>query len=141
MKHTNQLRVLAGLLLAGALLAACADPNSGDTGAAAGGATTGPPTVPSSPLVTVPGSPLVTRPTPPAGGRLTVTGTIREGVEPGCMLLDAKPGGGRYLLVGGDRGELRVGARVKVTGRVDRNLLSTCQQGEPLVVASIQPIS
>jgi len=133
MKHTNHLRVLAGLLLAGALLAACADPDSGDTGAAAGGATTGPPTVPSSPLVT--------RPTPPAGGRLTITGTIREGVEPGCMLLDAKPGGGRYLLVGGDRGELRAGARVKVTGRVDRNLLSTCQQGEPLVVASIQPIS
>jgi hypothetical protein len=140
MKHTNHLRVLAGLLLAGALLAACADPDSGDTGAGAGGATTGPPTVPSSPLVTVPGSPPVTRPTPPAAGRLTVTGTIREGVEPGCMLLDAEPGG-RYLLVGGDRGELRAGARVKVTGRVDRNLLSTCQQGEPLVVASIQPIS
>jgi hypothetical protein len=26
---------------------------------------------------------------------------------------------------------------VAVTGRVDRNLVSTCQQGEPLVVASI----
>jgi len=28
---------------------------------------------------------------------------------------------------------------VAVTGRVDRGLLSTCQQGEPLVVASIAP--
>jgi hypothetical protein len=28
---------------------------------------------------------------------------------------------------------------VVVTGRVDRSLLSTCQQGIPLVVASIEP--
>jgi hypothetical protein len=132
MKHTNHLRMLAGLLLAGALLAACADPDPGDGGAAAGGATTAP--------TTAPGTPPVTSPTPPAGGRLTVTGTVREGVEPGCMLLDAEQGGGRYLLAGGERGELRAGARVKVTGRVDRNLLSTCQQGEPLVVASIEPV-
>jgi len=26
-----------------------------------------------------------------------------------------------------------------VTGRVDRGLLSTCQQGVPLVVASVEP--
>jgi hypothetical protein len=28
---------------------------------------------------------------------------------------------------------------VAVTGRVDRGLLSTCQQGEPLVVSAIKP--
>jgi hypothetical protein len=28
---------------------------------------------------------------------------------------------------------------VAVTGRVERDLLSTCQQSEPLVVASIEP--
>jgi hypothetical protein len=132
MRHTSHRRVLAGLLLAGVLLAGCADPDSGDSGAAAGGATNAPATVPSNPPPT--------RPTPPAGGRLTVTGTLRDGVEPGCILLDADPGG-RYLLVGGERGELLAGTRVKVTGRVDRNLLSTCQQGEPLVVASIEPAS
>jgi hypothetical protein len=54
-------------------------------------------------------------------------------VEPGCLLLDG------YLLVGGDRDQLRPGARVAVTGRVDSGLLSTCQQGVPLVVASVGP--
>jgi hypothetical protein len=126
MKHSN-LRALAGLLLAGGLLAACADPDANDSGAAS--ATTAP--------TTVPGNPPVTRPTPPAGGQLTVTGTVREGVEPGCLLLDAEQG--RYLLIGGDRGELRAGTRVQVTGRVAPDLVSTCQQGEPLVVASIEP--
>ena len=62
---------------------------------------------------------------------------VVEGVEPGCLLLDAA--GRQYLLVGGDRAELRAGSRVLVTGRSDPNLLSTCQQGEPLVVASIEP--
>jgi hypothetical protein len=28
---------------------------------------------------------------------------------------------------------------VAITGRVDRSLLSTCQQGEPLVVSAIKP--
>jgi len=91
MFFTKLSRALAGLLLAGLLVAACAD-----------------------------------------AGEVTVTGTVSEGVEPGCLLL------GGYLLVGGDRSKLQPGARVAVTGRVDRNLLSTCQQGEPLVVASIE---
>jgi hypothetical protein len=121
MFFTKLLRALAGLLLAGLLAAACADP--GDRGAGAGqGATT---TMPSTlPPTTEPAAP---------GGELTVTGTVSEGVEPNCLLL------GGYLLVGGDRKELRPGARVAVTGRVDRDLLSICQQGVPLVVASVQP--
>ena len=121
MKHTKLLQPLAGLLLAG-LLAACA----GSAGAGQG-ATTAPTTPPATtgPVAT-------TEPAPPAG-EVTVTGTVGEGVEPGCLLLDS------YLLVGGDRDKLRPGARVAVTGRVDRGLLSTCQQGVPLVVASVEP--
>jgi hypothetical protein len=69
---------------------------------------------------------------------VTLTGTVRAGVEPGCLLLDADSGG-PYLLVGGGRTALRPGARVAVTGRVEHDLFSTCQQGEPLVVASIEP--
>jgi hypothetical protein len=129
MKRANYLAVLAGLLLAGLLAAACADPDRDDSGPAQGGATTVP--------TTLPGNPPVTKPTKPAG-EVTVTGTVREGVEPGCLLLDAE-GGTRYLLVGGERAELAPGSRVAVTGRVDRDLLSTCQQGEPLVVARIEP--
>lgn len=126
MKHTKRLRTLMGLLLAGLLLAACAEPDGSDSGAG-GGATTVP--------TTLPGNPPVTKPTPLAG-EVTVSGTVVEGVEPSCLLLDA--GGGKtYLLVGGDRAELQAGAKVTVSGRVDRGLLSTCQQGEPLVVASI----
>jgi hypothetical protein len=127
MNHTKLLRALAGLLLAGLLVAACAEPDGNDSGAG-GGATTTP--------TTLPGNPAVTEPTR-APGETTVTGTVTAGVEPNCLLLDAE-GGERYLLVGGDRAELQPGARVAVTGRVDRKLVSTCQQGVPLVVAGIE---
>ena len=127
MNHTKLLRRFAGLLLVGLLLAACAEPDGNDSGA--GGATTAP--------TTLPGNPPATKPAQPPG-EVTVTGTVVEGVEPGCLLLNAEDGH-RYLLVGGDRAELQAGAKVSVTGRVDRGLLSTCQQGEPLVVASIEP--
>jgi hypothetical protein len=129
MKHTNRPRRLAGLWLAGLLLAACAGPDRDDSGPGQGGATTVP--------TTLPGGAPATEPTRPAG-QAAVTGTVREGVEPGCLLLDAEDGR-RYLLVGGERAELEAGARVKVTGRLAPDLVSTCQQGEPLVVASIEP--
>jgi hypothetical protein len=131
MNRTRLLRRLAGCLLAGLLVAACAD-SGGDGGAGQGGATTVPGTAPT----TAPGG--RTEPTR-TGGPFTVSGTVTEGVEPGCLLLKAEDGG-QYLLVGGERAELRPGRRLAVTGRVDRGLLSTCQQGEPLVVASIEAI-
>jgi hypothetical protein len=125
MNRTRLLPALAGLLLSGLLVAACAEPDGDGGGPAEGGATT------------VPSTSLTARPVQPAG-QLTVTGMVTDGVEANCLLLEAD-GGTRYLLVGGDRAALRAGARVRVTGRVDRGLLSTCQQGEPLVVASIEP--
>jgi hypothetical protein len=127
MSHTRLLRALAGLLLAGLLVAACAEPDGDDAGAGAGQGATSAPTT--SPLTA---SPLTTEPAP-AAGQLTVTGTVSDGVEPNCLLLDG------YLLVGGDRSKLLSGGRVTVTGRVERGLLSTCQQGVPLVVASVEP--
>jgi hypothetical protein len=130
MKHAKLLRLVAGLLVAGLLAAACAGTDGDDAGAGLG-ATTVPTTAPTTtePVPT-------TEPAPPAG-EVTVTGTVGEGVEPNCLLLAG--GGEQYLLVGGDRDQLRPGGRVAVTGRVDRGLLSTCQQGVPLVVASVEP--
>jgi hypothetical protein len=129
MERTRVLGVLAGLLVAGLLVAACAEPDGDDGGAGQGLATTVP--------TTQPGGTPSTRPVPP-GGQVTVVGMVADGVEPGCLVLDAE-GGGSYLLVGGDRAALRSGTRLAVTGRVDRNLASTCQQGMPLVVASVEP--
>lgn len=126
MNLAKHLGMLAGLLLAGLLLVACGGADR-DGGGAQGGATT------------VPDDPPVAGPPPPTG-EVTLVGTVMAGVEPNCLLLDAE-NGGRYLLIGGRRAELRPGRRVAVTGRVDRNLLSTCQQGEPLVVASIERAS
>jgi hypothetical protein len=127
MFFTKLLRALAGLLLAGLLAAACADPGDDGAGAGQGPATTAPTTAP---------PPSGTTPAPPAG-EVTVSGTVTPGVEGNCLLLEAQ--GGPYLLIGGDRAKLQPGARVAVTGRVDRDLLSICQQGVPLVVASIEP--
>ena len=126
MFHTKLPRVVTGLLLAGLLVAGCAEPDTDDSGAGQGATT-----VPTTP----PGNPPTTEPTQPSG-EVTVTGMVIEGVEPNCLLLDAD--GRQYLLVGGDRSALQAGTRVAVTGRVDRGLLSTCQQGEPLVVSAIE---
>jgi hypothetical protein len=73
----------------------------------------------------------------PTGGKssgpTTLTGTVTAGVEPNCVVLDG------YLLVGGPREHLRGGARVTVTGRVQADLMTTCQQGTPFVVETAQP--
>ncbi|MEU4679464.1 hypothetical protein [Micromonospora sp. NPDC023737] len=88
-------------------------------------ATPTPPSVSTPPRgTTKPGGP--TLPPPVAGTELT--GTIVAGVEANCLLLDG------YLLIGGPRDVLAVGARVTVTGRVQRGMMTTCQQGTPFVV-------
>lgn len=69
----------------------------------------------------------------PSASEMTITGTVTVGVEVGCLLLDG------YLLIGGDPDVVRGGARVTVTGRVDRDLMTTCQQGTPFVVTSARP--
>ncbi|MDR6321853.1 hypothetical protein J3R03_006049 [Actinoplanes couchii] len=63
----------------------------------------------------------------------TLTGTVTAGVEHGCLLL------GEHLLVGGDRALIRAGAYVTVTGEVVPDLMTTCQQGIPFVVAEVRP--
>lgn len=91
------------------------------------------PTDPTDPGVpTGPGAPpSKAGPAPTAGSAaMTLTGTVTEGVEPNCLLLDG------YLLVGGPRDVVRAGARLSVTGRPEPGLMTTCQQGTPFRVES-----
>jgi hypothetical protein len=72
---------------------------------------------------------------PPAGGTKTLTGTITAGVEPNCLLLED------HLLIISDaklKAAATTGATVTVTGRVEPGMMTTCQQGTPLVVTSLR---
>jgi hypothetical protein len=146
MRQTTVLRSLTGLLLAVALLAACAD-TGGTDGEAAGATspTTAPGTVPTVPTTRSPTTrPPTTTPQAPTtvpgspGSEITVTGALRDGVEPGCLLLRSEQGT-LYLLVGTDRSKLTASRRVQVTGKLAPDLLSICQEGQPLLVRSIKP--
>ena len=70
---------------------------------------------------------------PAPGRKLTLTGTPEPAVEAGGLLLDG------YLLVGGPRDLLGGGRPVRVTGRVQPDLLTIWQQGTPFVVESAEP--
>jgi hypothetical protein len=65
--------------------------------------------------------------------KLTLTGIPEPAAEAGGLLLDG------YLLVGGPRDLLAEGRRVRVTGRVQPDLLTIWQQGTPFVVESAEP--
>jgi hypothetical protein len=110
-------------------------PGSASGPASPGGATTGPGST-KLPATDLPGP----SGGPGAAGAQTVSGTVTAGVEPDCLLL----GGGntQYLLVFEDpaiRSAAAVGAKVTVTGRAEPDMLSTCQQGTPFIVTSVQP--
>jgi hypothetical protein len=128
---TNQRLALAsGLLVALALLlGACAN----GQGAASGGAS--PPTTATP---TTSGSTGSSSPEPRDLVKVHVTGTVRQGVEPGCLVLDT--GGERYLLLSKDQSKLTEGSRVEVTGIRARGQISYCQQGIPLEVQSVRPV-
>ena len=129
---TNQRLALAsGLLVALALLlGACAN----GQGAASGGAS--PPTTATP---TTSGSTGPSSPEPRDLVKVHVTGTVRQGVEPGCLVLDT--GGERYLLLSKDQSKLTEGSKVEVTGVRSSGQISYCQQGVPLEVQSVKPAS
>ena len=135
MRTHHSTRILAGVLWVAVVAAGCA--GQGGQPAASGGAPTSSP-APSRPQPTTTPS---TRDMPTDLVRVTVTGTVRRGVEPGCLLLDADQGR-QWLLVGGrgaDRRLLAPGARVQVVGTRSPGTVSTCQQGMPLEVISMRP--
>ncbi|TDC24892.1 hypothetical protein E1211_31355 [Micromonospora sp. 15K316] len=135
------LRLAAVALVAVAALSACGGqdgtgtPTTTPTSTGASAVTDQPPTPSTAPTgptspstpprgTTKPGGPTL----PPPVGATELTGTVVAGVEPNCLLLDG------YLLIGGPRDVLAVGAEVTVTGRVQPGMMTTCQQGTPFVV-------
>ena len=80
-------------------------------------------------------------PTLPADGRgklVTVTGTVSDGVENGCLMLTTEPASadGPWQLIGNVAG-IRAGQKVTVRGaRVD-TVATTCQQGLPFDVQTV----
>ncbi|MFD0742238.1 hypothetical protein ACFQ1L_10595 [Phytohabitans flavus] len=71
---------------------------------------------------------------PSGGGSIEVSGTVVQGVEMGCRLID------QYLLMAGpgiNKEDLRIGAQLTVRGQVEQGMMTTCQQGTPFVVTEI----
>jgi hypothetical protein len=93
----------------------------------------------SSPSPSPGGSESVSPPSRPAGSTspLTLTGQVEAGVETGCLIL--KDGGKTYLLFGGDPGVVHAGARVRVSGRLVPDLMSSCMQGLSFQVSEAHP--
>lgn len=102
---------------------------------------TTPPTAPTSaPARTpdpTPTSPDVSTPAPGKPQEVTVIGTLEDGVETGCFVLTDEESGEVYSVTHDDMSEIGPGTRVKVTGHVDPNMMSYCQQGQILVVERV----
>ncbi len=124
------------VVTAGALLAGCAQ-TSTSGGSAAGGP---PSTSVSTPPTSGPGMPSTSGPgQAPGGNEVVVRGTLRKGVEAGCLLLDGQDKRA-YLLLDGDRSQLRAGTRVQVTGQQVDQTASSCGEGVALSVTSVRPL-
>ena len=70
---------------------------------------------------------------PGPGQPIILTGIPSQGVEVNCLLLDG------YLLLGGPRELLASAQTLAIAGRTDESLMTTCQQGTPLLVESAGP--
>ena len=130
------------------LVAACGSTESGSDSAGNSaqppGTSANPPGSPSvgRPLETTPPPTDPTLPTDlpslsPTGAPVTVRGTVVAGVEGGCLMLN------NYQLVVADaalRQVVRAGAEVEVSGRLQPDLMTFCQQGTPLVVTSARAV-
>jgi hypothetical protein len=136
-RRSSPLAVLLGAVLAGGLIAGCAGGRSTGGPAAPGGSVSTSPSDGSSSGGSATPSPSLSATGPPLA-EMTLTGTVEEGVEPNCVILHTE--GKTYLLLGGDRAVVKFGAKVKVRGRPQPNMVSHCMQGEPFQVLEAHPV-
>ncbi len=81
-------------------------------------------------------------PTPDGGGTsrveptsTTLEGTVRGGVEGDCLLL--RSGGRAYLLLGPQAEGLSPGERIRVSGTERPDLATSCMEGVPFRVETV----
>lgn len=79
-------------------------------------------------------TPEPTEPEPGTPGARELVGVPEPGVEAGCWLLDG------HLLLGVDDELVSSGQRIRVTGIVERNMATTCQQGIPFRVETAEAL-
>jgi hypothetical protein len=73
-----------------------------------------------------------------SGAATTLSGTLQAGVESGCIVLVDDKGAVLANLIGLDAASAPVGSTVEVKGKYSPDLMTTCQQGEPFTVASVE---
>lgn len=124
------MRGLAAVLLC-LVLASCAQQTP--PGAPASSSSASDASTPTLPAPLPPSSaPLTTTPSRALEPGITVRGTVTEGVEAGCLILNT--GSAQYLLLGADPAIAVAGAEIEVTGKADPGAMTTCQQGTPFNV-------
>lgn len=68
-----------------------------------------------------------------SNSQTTITGTVKSGVEAGCLVLEHE--GTVYGIYGRfDSSVVYAGAKVTLHGKIDTGMMTTCQQGTPFVV-------
>ena len=117
------MRTARSLLVVGLLLAVAA---CGSSSTVPGGSGSTTPT-------STPVEDLTLTPTPGAPP-ITVSGTVSDGVEAGCLVLTTDDG--TYTLIGQTRG-LTAGRQVTLRGVPAPDVLTTCQQGTPFRVLEV----
>jgi hypothetical protein len=122
-----------GLVFAVVLTVAACGSVDGTPGAAETPAGSSSTRQPAAPAGTYPEDLIVTSPGK-SGRAITVTGTVSDGVEAGCLTIS--DGQGMWTLVGATTG-LKAGDTVTVRGTVREDLATTCQQGPALWVDEV----
>jgi len=70
---------------------------------------------------------------PGSDSQTTISGTVAAGVESGCLVLEYD--GTLYGIYGSfDSSVVYAGAEVTLHGKVESDMMTTCQQGTPFVV-------
>jgi len=96
----------------------------------------------SAPATTASGSPSLAPPTlTPGDGkpvRVTMTGTIEDGVESGCLVFTDEASDETYSIASDQLpGTAALDSRVTLTGTIDPDMMSFCMQGPILLVTEV----